>query len=134
MKFLIAGILASLGAWIGNRAALKLGGVRAIVVISPFIEEIAKTGMAFLTGSSLILTHGVFGLVEGFYDAWNSGVEGLKAGACSLVGHLFYGYTAFQVLHKFGIIPAIMAGYVVHMLWNLTVLKFIVKKRHRNLV
>lgn len=134
MKFIIAGILASLGAWIGNRAALKLGGVRAIVVISPLIEEIAKTGMALLTGGSLILTHGVFGLVEGLYDVWNSGTEGVKAGAVSFAGHLFYGYTAFQVLHKFGIIPAVIAGYVVHMLWNLTVLKFIVKKKHRTLV
>lgn len=132
MTFFLAGTLAAAGAWIGNRVALKLGGIRVIVVVSPLIEEAAKTGMALLTGSSLVLTHGLFGLIEGFYDAWNSGNGGLKAGAVSVAGHLFYGYTTLQVMQNFGVIQAVIAGYLVHMLWNLTVFKLIVKKRRPN--
>ena len=130
MGFLTAGILAAAVSWVGNRTALKLIGVREIVVLAPLIEETAKTGAALITGSPVILTHGVFGLVEGTYDAWGAGMSGLKAGVTGLAGHVFYGYVTSLVLSRHNIIfYAILSGYIIHMLWNFTVLKLVVKKR-----
>ncbi|PKM81434.1 MAG: hypothetical protein CVU89_09280 [Firmicutes bacterium HGW-Firmicutes-14] len=130
MRFLIAGIIAAAVSWAGNRAALKIAGTGVIVFLSPLIEETAKSGTAFLTGSPLVLTHGIFGLIEGIYDAWGAGLRGLKAGLTGLAGHVFYGYATFLVLEKRqSILLAVIAGYMIHMLWNMVVLRFVVRKR-----
>ena len=130
MRFLIAGILAAAVSWVGNRAMLRLLGTQVIVVMAPFIEETAKSGSAALVGSPLLLTHGIFGLIEGFYDAWNSGWQGMEAGIASLTGHLFFGYITYLVLTRHHIFwLAVLTGYTVHMLWNITVMKFMVRKR-----
>jgi len=130
MGFLVAGILAAAVSWVGNRAALKLMGPKVIVAVGPFIEELAKNGAAILTGSPLVLTHGVFGLAEGIYDAWDAGFQGLKAGLASLLGHVFYGYLTALVFHKYRVFwPALLTGYTVHMLWNVTVMQFMVTKK-----
>ncbi len=129
MLFFAAGVMAALVSWVGNRLALKIIGTREIVVLAPFIEEAAKTGAAVLTGSPVTLTHGVFGLTEGIYDAWGAGWQGLQAGAASLAGHLFYGYITFLVMQKHNLFIAILSGYILHMLWNFTVLKLLVRKR-----
>jgi len=130
MLLFAAGALAAMVSWIGNRLALKVMGAREIVLLAPLIEEAAKTGAAVLTGSPLILTHGAFGLIEGVYDAWNAGLQGLQAGVTSFAGHLFYGYITFMVMQRHhSWLYAILSGYLLHMLWNVTVLKFLVKKR-----
>ncbi len=130
MRFLIAGILAAAVSWMGNRAALKIMGTKVIVVLAPFIEELAKSSAAVLTGSSMILTHTMFGLIEGLYDAWDSGWPGVGAGLASLLGHVFYGVVTYLVWQRLGVFwAAVLAGYVVHMLWNIAVMKFVVKKR-----
>ncbi|WP_418791331.1 hypothetical protein [Phosphitispora sp. TUW77] len=132
MLFLAAGVLAAAVSWIGNWLAIKTMGAREIVMLAPLIEEAAKTGSAVLTGSSLILTHAAFGLIEGFYDAWDAGLQGLQAGAASLAGHLFYGYVTFLVMQRHNsLLYAVLSGYLLHMLWNAAVLKFLVKKGGR---
>lgn len=130
MTFIAAGILAAAVSWVGNRAVLKVIGTRVIVVSAPFVEEAAKTGAALAMGASLVLTHGVFGLIEGIYDAWGSGLRGISAGLISLVGHTLYGYITYliwQHLAGFGI--ALAGGYMVHLLWNFTVMKFLVERK-----
>ncbi len=130
MGFILAGLTAAAVSWVANRAALKLSGPKVIVAVGPFIEELAKTGFAVLTGSSLVLTHGIFGLAEGIYDAWGSGLQGIKAGFVSFLGHIFYGYLTSTVLDKYRLfLPALLAGYVVHVVWNITVIAFIMQKR-----
>ena len=130
MKFIIAGILAAAASWVGNRAALGVIGTRVIVATAPLVEEAAKTGAALTVGASLVLTHGFFGLIEGVYDAWGSGFRGISAGLVSVVGHTFYGYTTYLIWqHGRGVILALVGGHVVHLLWNLTVMKFVVQKK-----
>ncbi len=130
MRFLIAGMLAAAVSWAFNRAALRWMGAKVIVVLVPLIEELAKSGAAVLSGSPVVATHGVFGLIEGVYDAWESGLTGLEAGVAGFLGHLFYGYVTYLVLQKHAVFwAAAAAGYTVHMLWNITVMKFIVRKR-----
>lgn len=130
MRFLVAGILAAGFSWMGNRAALKLFGIQVIVALVPCIEELAKSGAAFLMGTSLILTHGVFGFIEGIYDAWGSGRRGIKAGLISVAGHGFYGYITTYILQRYALFwAAVAAASVVHVLWNLFVMKYVVKKR-----
>lgn len=130
MTFFLAGVLAAAISWVGNRAALRVIGARVIIVSAPFVEEAAKTGMALTTGASIVLTHGIFGLIEGVYDAWGSGFRGLSAGLISLVGHTAYGYITYLLWqHRYGFGLALAGGYVVHLLWNLTVMKFLVQKK-----
>jgi len=132
MRFLIAGALAAGVSWTGNRAALKLIGTKGIVVLTPLIEESAKTGSAFLIGSPLLLTHAAFGMVEGVYDSWEAGMKGITAGLTSLLGHSFYGYVANLAWNRYGEFPAaVLAGYVAHMMWNMAVMKFVVAKRRK---
>ncbi len=128
--YIIAGLLAAALSWAGNRAALKLIGTKVIVVSAPLLEELAKSGISVLLNTSLVLTHGVFGIVEGLYDAWGSGFQGIKAGIISFLGHLLYGYVTYLVLLKYNLFFAsVLAGYLVHMLWNIAVMKFLVTKR-----
>ncbi len=130
MNFLIAGILAAVMSWVGNRAVLRLIGAKVIIVSAPFVEEAAKTGMALATGAPIVLTHSVFGLIEGVYDAWGSGVRGLSAGLVSLAGHTVYGYITYLIWqHRTSFGLALIGGYIVHLLWNLTVMKFVVQKK-----
>lgn len=130
MGFILAGVLAAAVSWVGNRTVLHIMGTKVIVVAAPLLEETAKSGAAVLTGSSLVLTHGVFGLVEAIYDAWSSWPRGFSAALASLAGHVFYGCVAYFTWQKQGVFwSAVMSGYTVHMLWNLTVMKFIVRRR-----
>lgn len=132
MLFILAGFLAAAVSWIANRAFLSKIGVQAIIVVSPFIEEMSKTGAAILLGSNIIFTHGIFGLIEGLYDAWGGGIKELYAGAASIIGHLFYGYVTYQVFLGYKVfIFAVFAGLAVHTLWNLTVMKYIVIRRRK---
>jgi len=130
MAFIIAGILAAAISWVVNRAVLNMIGARVIIVSAPFVEEAAKSGLALATGSSIVLTHVVFGLIEGVYDAWDSGYRGISAGLVSLAGHTFYGYITYKIWqHYIGFGLALAGGYIVHLLWNLSVMKFLVQKK-----
>ena len=130
MKFIIAGILAAAVSRVGNRAALRVIGAKVIVATAPLVEEAAKTGAALTMGASLVLTHSFFGLIEGVYDAWGSGFRGISAGLVSLAGHAFYGYITYLIWqHRAGFGLALAGGYIVHLLWNLTVMKFVVQKK-----
>lgn len=127
---MFAGAAAAAFAWVVNRLALKLFGAMVIVCIVPFVEEVAKTGLAVLFKASIILTHGIFGLVEAIYDLVYSQKTGFIAGLASIVGHLLYGLAAAWAYWESGqIAAALMAGYLLHMLWNFIVMRFLVKKK-----
>lgn len=128
--FVLAGVLAAGASWVANRAALRMIGTKVIVLFSPLFEEAAKTGGAVLLGASVVLTHGVFGVIEGLYDALEGNPQGVAAGLTSVAGHLFYGYISSLVMIKFdSFVYAVAAGYLVHSLWNFTVMKFVVRRR-----
>lgn len=130
MKFIIAGMLAAAVSWIGNRAALKLMGTKVIIATAPLVEELAKTGAALAAGASIVLTHAVFGLIEGLYDAWGADLRGISAGLVSLAGHTVYGYITCLVWQHFSNLAwALAGGYAAHLAWNLAVMKLIVRKK-----
>lgn len=119
MSYLWAGLLAAAGAWILNRFVVKYYGDAAIIWIIPWLEEILKTGIALVFGANLVLTHGVFGLIEASHDYLVSPRWGLWAGLAGIVSHWFYGWfteTLFKQTSSW-LISIFFAG-VLHVLWN----------------
>lgn len=152
----LAGAAAAAAAWIFNRLALKIFGPPVIIYIVPLVEELAKTGLAVLFNASIIMVHVSFGLIEGIYDffytvgeykrscgikkanagtscqrsLFNARKTGLSAGLVSLAGHLLYGLvTAWAFTQSGQIAVGVAGGYLVHMLWNLVVMRFLVHKK-----
>lgn len=126
----LAGVSAAAIAWVTNRLALKVFGPPVIICIVPIVEELAKTGLALLFKSSIIWTHSVFGLIEGLYDLFYTQKTGLAAGLTSITGHLLYGLiTAWAFSRSGQVAVAVMSGYLAHMIWNLIVMKFLVRKK-----
>lgn len=127
---ILAGTGAAAAAWVANRLALKIFGPMVIVYIVPLVEELSKTGLAILFNTLIILVHGIFGLIEGIYDLFYAQETGLTAGLASITGHLLYGLiTAWTYSGSGQITVAVMGGYLVHMLWNLIVMRFLVHKK-----
>ncbi len=125
MVLTTAGLLAALMAYVLNRILLRVAGNRVIVLVVPFVEELAKTGSAVLLGSALIATHGLFGVVEAFHDVAISRKHGLEAGMVSIAGHLVFGLITRSLV---GIpvhwVYAALATGMVHALWNSIVLRW----------
>ena len=132
MVIIIAGILASASAWLLNRLAIKALGPSAIIYLIPLLEETVKTLWAFYWGIPIFFTHLFFGGVEAIYDLGSSCRNGVWAGLTSFFSHLVFGLVAMEVyLSGRRIIYAIIASFVVHMLWNLFVMKFLVRSKER---
>jgi hypothetical protein len=125
MCYLWAGLLAALGAWFFNRLAVKHFGEVAIIWLIPWFEELLKTGTAYLGGADLVLTHGVFGLVEAIHDYAVSARWGLLAGLLGMVSHLFYGaFTGVSFRLTSSWIISIFLTGLLHVLWNLAMVRF----------
>lgn len=129
---MLAGATAAAVAWVFNRLALKFFGLPVIIYIVPLVEELAKTGLAVLFNAPVILVHAGFGLIEGIYDFFYTRKTGLSAGLVSLTGHLLYGLVTVWAFKQSGqMAVGIVGGYLVHMLWNLVVMRFLVHKKER---
>jgi hypothetical protein len=127
---MLAAAAAAAAAWIFNRLALKILGPPVIIYIVPLVEELAKTGLAGLFNVSIIMVHAGFGLIEGVYDFFYARKTGPRAGLVSLGGHLLYGLVTAWAFTQSGQIAVGMAGgYLVHMLWNLVVMRFLVHSK-----
>ncbi|MCG0277888.1 MAG: hypothetical protein L5656_05095 [Thermanaeromonas sp.] len=115
LKALLAGALASVLAWIINRQFLARWKLN-ISLWGPLGEELLKTGLAFLLGGSLALTHFTFGLVEGCWE-WGRGRRGAAWGA--VASHTFFGlcsFFAWRATNSF--FWAWGAAAAVHIGWN----------------
>jgi hypothetical protein len=124
LRFLTAGLLASLIAWIGNRLLANRSGTRLVTILVPLWEEMLKTGSAFLLGAPIFWTHAVFGMVEAINDFLQS-PKGIVAGLAGLVGHMFFGYLTTTVYLVTGSpVAGLLTGMAAHMGWNLLVIKF----------
>lgn len=124
MRFLAAGLLASLIAWMGNRVLDSRSGIRLVTILVPFWEEILKTGLAFSLGAPIIWTHAVFGLVEAINDVLHS-PKGVAAGIFGWGGHMLFGYlTSLAYLAGGSPLGGLLTGVAAHMVWNLLVVKF----------
>lgn len=126
MEHWLAGLTAAASAWLINRNLVIHGGDRAIIWLVPPFEELLKTGLALLIGSDVMLTHGVFGFLEAIHDYRTSPRWGLAAGLASIVSHYSLGYGTVVFSRVFySWITAVFASSLLHILWNLFMVRFI---------
>ncbi|SMB86495.1 hypothetical protein SAMN00017405_1167 [Desulfonispora thiosulfatigenes DSM 11270] len=121
--YLIAGLIAALLAWGANVVLLKKWGEAALLVLTPIQEEIFKTSLAIFFGGSIILTHVIFGIIEGIWDM-KFNIKGLIPGILAVVIHSFFGFITWIVYIKWGNLSfAIMIAIIMHIMWNTQIVK-----------
>jgi hypothetical protein len=119
MDYWFAGLFAAGVAWLINRVAVKYFGESAVIWLIPWLEELVKTGVAVLSGTSIILTHGVFGLLEAVHDYVASPRWGIPAGLLSIISHWFYGLVTFTVYQSTSLWPvSVLSAAFLHVGWN----------------
>lgn len=126
MKIKMAYIIACLAAsssFLLNRALLKLLGVQTIITLSPVLEEMVKTLSAYYFDADILVTHGVFGLIEAVYD-WMQTRGRLLAAVLSIVGHSLFGFVTVFTAQLTGVYIGLAAGIVTHLLWNTIMVRF----------
>jgi len=129
MLFLVAGLLASAVAWSLNRWSLHVLGDEVVVYLAPLVEECAKTIAAVALGASIFFTHATFGTVEAVWDIFTSRRTGIPAGMVSYFGHMVFGYLSEKLFLAFtGVLLAVIGGYAAHLVWNLFVIKVLVRR------
>lgn len=123
MAYVIACLMAALS-FLLNRLALRYIGLDVVITCSPVLEELAKTLLAYYLGADILLTHVVFGGLEAVYDWHTSESHGAAAAMLSIVGHAFFGLVTVGVLSLTASLPAAQgAGIVVHLAWNVTIIR-----------
>lgn len=114
--YLIAGLIAALGAYIINRYLLNRFGENIIIFITPIVEEVLKTGLSVYLNTLILPTHLIFGIAEGIYD-FKTSHFGISAGLLSIIWHTFFGLVTIilkQLMGHFvyGLIAAILLHYI----------------------
>lgn len=130
MNWLWAGILAAAAAWQVNKIIVRYWGDGGTIWITPGVEEVLKTGGAFILGADVILTHGLFGAIEAVYDLKTARRKGPSAALASLLGHLVFGAAANAgfVFYQ-SLWAALIYGTMGHLAWNILVSLLAKKKR-----
>ena len=128
MNSLAAGCIAALFAFAANRLTYTIWRNSVIIGAVPLTEEVAKTMTAHLFRAHLFSTHVVFGLIEGLFD-WYGGKRRLHAALSAVAAHSFFGWVTARVASETGMLGAgILAGILMHTVWNATLL-FCTEKR-----
>lgn len=123
MAYVLAVLMAALS-FLLNRAALRYAGVKAAISWGPAVEEAAKTVPAYFLGADVLLTHALFGLIEGGYDWRTSPGNGPAAAALSVAGHGLFGAVTVTVIYLSGsVVFALAAGVAAHIAWNATLIR-----------
>ncbi|WP_028306555.1 hypothetical protein [Desulfitibacter alkalitolerans] len=127
MAFIIAGLMASLMAWVFDRYIFSKEGLKGVVFFGPFAEELFKTGLALIFNTSIILTHIVFGFAEAVMDYKNT-KKSLGA-MVSLVSHTILGIITYGLFILLGsIYIALLIAAIVHISWNKFVMDIVLQK------
>ena len=72
-----------------------------------------------LVGGPLVITHGVFGVVEGFHDMSRPSKRGIAAALLSIASHLLFGLAATLAVSTSGEWWwGVVAAYPIHAFWN----------------
>lgn len=128
---MLSGTLAAVLAWLFNSFLIARWGKEAIWLAAPLVEESLKTGLALLLGTSLFISHLLFGLAEGIFDVLRPGRDDLPAGISGLISHGVYGWLTQTVwLASGNIWLGVAAALVVHMLWNAAVVLLARRRQH----
>ena len=122
MNSLAAGLVAAFFSFAVNRLTYAIWRNSVIIGAVPLIEEVAKSVTAHLLRAHLFSTHVVFGVVEGLCD-WYGGKRRLSAALSALAAHSFFGWITARVVSETGMLVAgILAGILMHIVWNATLL------------
>lgn len=123
MAYVLAVLMAALS-FLLNRAALKYAGAMAVVTWGPALEEAAKTVAAFYLGADVLLTHVLFGLIEGGYDWRTCPANGPAAALLSVAGHGLFGAVTVAALTFTGSLAlALGAATATHIAWNAALIR-----------
>lgn len=123
MSYVLAFLMAGLS-FLLNRAALRHVGAKAVITVSPAVEEALKTLPAFFLGADVLLTHALFGVIEAGYDGWTGGDNGPAAALLSVAGHGLFGLATTAVLFWGGsVFWALGGGIAAHLVWNVLVIR-----------
>ncbi|WP_027339791.1 hypothetical protein [Halonatronum saccharophilum] len=123
MSLIFPGILASFLAFIINRYLVFNFGNKVIVYLIPLLEEVLKSGLYYIFGSSLILTHLIFGIIEGIFDYLDSRVAALTA----VISHLLFGYITIYIWDLVGnLLVGVLVTILVHTIWNYLVGRMVI--------
>lgn len=123
MTNVLAGLIALTLSFLINKYIFAKVNCRGVIIfISPFIEEILKTGLAYYLVNGLIITHLVFGLGEASFDLFNNNNI---AASLALLTHLLFGIFTFW-LWKWSnsLIAAIILVVLVHIIWNYLIISY----------
>ncbi|MDD3654112.1 MAG: hypothetical protein PHO01_08010 [Desulfotomaculaceae bacterium] len=105
-------------AWQLNRFLINLPD-RYLFFLAPLQEEAVKTLPAIYTDAPIFLVHVLFGAVEAVWEIYSHKRNGFFAGLAALASHSAFGFiTALIYSLNNTALLAIMAGYLVHTLWN----------------
>lgn len=126
MAYVIACLMSGVS-FLLNRTLLKYFGNITVISLSPAVEEMSKTLFAFYLNADIAATHITFGFLEAVYDWYNGSKKGNgKAAALSIAGHSLFGVFTLVALKLTGSIwPALGAGLVSHLAWNVVIIRFI---------
>lgn len=118
MAYIIACLMAALSFLI-NKLLLRYVGPQVVLTWGPAVEELAKTWLSWHLGADILLTHLLFGFLEGAYDWLTAGQHSGKAAALSVAGHALFGVITLSLLMLTGSIwLALAAAIVAHVAWN----------------
>ncbi len=121
-----AGLSAAALSYLLNRVFLSRFRKYAVIYITPVVEEGLKTFFALVFNVPVILTHAVFGLIEGAYDLFPSQEKKVAAFLVSLLSHTVFGASTWLILvGSSSLALSVALVSVFHILWNYSVLKII---------
>jgi len=128
MAYIISVLMAGLSFLI-NKLLLKYIGIQSVISYSPVFEELAKTVFSYYLSADILMTHIVFGVLEGVYDWYNDPNEqrGIKAAMLSMIGHTLFGGVTLIVFSLSGhVFIGILAAVCTHIVWNMMLLQLLV--------
>ena len=95
-------------------------GAKAVWGLIPSVEESLKTGLSRIMGANLVGAHGVFGLVEFFWDLFQPGRGQWLPGLIGFFTHLFLGFITDWVFQFSGnILLSVLLAILIHSGLNL---------------
>jgi len=120
MEAVAAGLTAAAAAYLMNKVMIRIFGNIALTTIIPIFEEAFKSFIPALMGTSLLLSHITFGVLEAAYEMFTSKGRGAYLGAVvSFFSHYLLGtFTLFLIYITGSLILSVFGAAFLHILWN----------------
>ena len=121
-----AGFVAAAISYVLNKILLPRFRKYSVIILTPVMEEGAKTFLALGFNASVVFTHTIFGLIEGAYDLFPFEEKKVAAFLVSLLSHIIFGVlTGLIFIYSSSWILSASLVSAVHVLWNFGVIKIL---------